>query len=283
MKQLPAPAAPGGAGDRRPRRCSRPAAATATTTARQAVTAAAAASRSRSAPTSPIPPFEESASQPEFTGFDIELIEAIAEKIGRNVEFTGHLVRHDLPRPRPGQVRNGRLGDDDHRRTREDGRLHQPVLPASEQSILVAEGTTRHQIGEGPRRQDRRRPAGDDRARNTSKKRPTRAKSAPSRRARTRSPALKAGTVDAVVIDRPVAEGCGREDERHRNRGGDRDRRTVRIRRSPQDDEELLDELNEGARSEVIGRRRPYETIYKKWFHKPARRSRSATATHEPS
>ena len=66
----------------------------------------------------PYPPFEEfGETKSEFKGFDIELMEAIAEKIGRDTRIPGHLLRHDLPRPRPGQIRRGRLGDDDHRRT----------------------------------------------------------------------------------------------------------------------------------------------------------------------
>ena len=48
----------------------------------------------------------------------------------------------------------------------------------------------------------------------------------------------------------------------------------------PQGDEELLDELN-GALKEVIDSGE-YETIYKKWFHKPVP-PEIGTTTHEPS
>ena len=75
-----------------------------------------------SAPTSPIPPFEQGKTG-SYTGFDIELMEAIGEEIGREPEFQRLLLRNDLPRRRAGQVRSGDLGGDDHRRTRKSGRL----------------------------------------------------------------------------------------------------------------------------------------------------------------
>ena len=64
----------------------------------------------------PYPPFEQGKSG-SYTGFDVELMEAIGEKIGRYAGIPGHLVRNDLPRRRPGQVRSGDLGRDDHART----------------------------------------------------------------------------------------------------------------------------------------------------------------------
>ena len=112
----------------------------------------------------PYPPFEEfGKTKTEFKGFDIELMEAIAEEDRPHAGIPGHLVRHDLPRPRPGQVRNGRLGDDDHRRTRGSGRLHQSLLPASAQAILVKKGSSDLKTGKDLDGQDRRRPAGHDR------------------------------------------------------------------------------------------------------------------------
>ena len=92
----------------------------------------------------PYPPFEEfGQTKSEFTGFDVELMEAIGEKIGREVRIPGHLLRHDLPRPRPGQVRSGRLGDDDHRRTRRRRSTSPNPYYLSEQAILVKEGHDR--------------------------------------------------------------------------------------------------------------------------------------------
>ena len=103
--------------------------------------AAEAARRSRSAPTSPIPRSRNSArARPNSKASTSNWWKRSAKKIGRTAGIQGHLVRHDLPRPRAGQVRHGRLGDDDHRRTRGNRRLHQPLLPASAQSIVVKKG-----------------------------------------------------------------------------------------------------------------------------------------------
>ena len=74
----------------------------------------------------------------------------------------GHLVRNHLPRRRAGQVRSRDIGGDDHRRTREGGRLLQPLLPL--RTGDPGPGRQRHHRPQRPFRQDRRRPAGDDRA-----------------------------------------------------------------------------------------------------------------------
>ena len=137
-------------------------------------------------------------------------MEAIAEKIGREPEFQDtsfDTIFRDLAQ---GKFDSGRLGGDDHRRTREDGRLHQPVLPA------VGTGDPGHrrdsdiELGRGPRRARSSAPSRERPARNTSKKKPT-----PSElRAFPQGPdaitALKAGTVDAVVIDQPGRRKRGR-------------------------------------------------------------------------
>ena len=76
----------------------------------------------------------------EFTGFDVELMEAIGEKIGREPEFTGHLLRHDLPStsPRASSKRSPRP-----RRSPKNAKktvdFTEPYY-LSEQAILVKEG-----------------------------------------------------------------------------------------------------------------------------------------------
>ena len=79
-------------------------------------------------------------------------------------------------------------------------------------------------------------------------------------------PALKAGTIDAIVIDRPVAENIIEADSGLEISGGIETEEQYGFV-VQQGDEELLDELNEGL-EEVIDSGE-YTTIYKKWFHKP--------------
>ena len=95
-----------------------------------------------------------------------------------------------------------------------------------------------------------------------------RGNSAPTRRARTPSPALKAGTVDAVVIDSPVAENAveadsgieisGRDPETEEQYGfvGRPGRHRTARRTQRRRSKEVIDDGT-------------YTTIYKKWFHKP--------------
>ncbi len=90
-------------------------------------------------------------------------------------------------------------------------------------------------------------------------------------------PALKAGTIDAVVIDRPVAERALEKDEGIEIAGGIETEEQYGFV-VPQGDEELLDELND-ALQEVVDSGE-YETIYKKWFHKPVPAG-IGTTTHE--
>ena len=131
--------------------------------------------------------------------------EAIAEKIGREVEFEDtsfDTIFRDLAQ---GKFDVGRLGDDDHRRTREDRRLHRPLLPAPNRRSWSQEGT-RHRLGRRPRR---RRPSAPSRARparNSPRKRPTPAKSAPTREGPDAIAALpRPARSTRSVIDTPVA------------------------------------------------------------------------------
>jgi ABC-type amino acid transport substrate-binding protein len=90
-------------------------------------------------------------------------------------------------------------------------------------------------------------------------------------------PALKVGTIDAIVIDRPVAENIIAADSDLEISGGIETEEQYGFV-VQQGDEELLDELNEGL-EEVIDSGE-YETIYKKWFHKPVPPG-IGTTTHE--
>jgi ABC-type amino acid transport substrate-binding protein len=81
------------------------------------------------------------------------------------------------------------------------------------------------------------------------------------------------------VIDRPVAENIIKADPELEIAGGIETEEQYGFV-VQQGDEELLDELNQGL-EEVIDSGE-YETIYKKWFHKPVPPGIGST-THEPS
>ena len=78
-------------------------------------------------------------------------------------------------------------------------------------------------------------------------------------------PALKSGTIDAVVIDRPVAEKAIEEDSGIEISAGIETEEEYGFV-VQQGDEELLDELNEGLK-EVLDDG-TYTRIYEKWFDK---------------
>ncbi len=52
----------------------------------------------------PYPPFEQGR-PPDYEGFEIDMMNEIASRLGLEIGVQGHAVRHDLPRPRAGQVR----------------------------------------------------------------------------------------------------------------------------------------------------------------------------------
>ena len=123
-----------------------------------------AAKRSRSAPTSPIRPFEEfGKTKTEFKGFDVELVEAIAEKIGRTPEFKDtsfDTIFRDLAQGKFDMVASATTITDEREETVD---FTNPYYLPSAQSILVKKGDSDLENGQGPRRPDRRRPAGDHR------------------------------------------------------------------------------------------------------------------------
>ena len=88
----------------------------------------------------PYPPFE-IGQPPDITGYDIEVMNEVAEDLGLEVDLPGHVVRHDLPRRGPGQVRHGRRGDDDPAGARADGRLLGSLLRDGPIALVVPEGS----------------------------------------------------------------------------------------------------------------------------------------------
>lgn len=226
----------------------------------------------------PYPPFEEfGKSKSEFKGFDIELMEAIAAKIGREVEFEDtsfDTIFRDLAQGKFDAVASATTITKEREETVD---FTNPYYLPSAQSILVAKGTTgltsakeldgkvvavqQGTTGEEYVEEEidtselRTYPQGPDTL-----------------------PALRAGTVDAVVIDRPVAERAAENDPSIEISGGIETEEQYGFV-VQQGDQELLDALNEGLK-EVLDAGE-YTSIYKKWFHK-APPQEVFSATHEP-
>jgi len=225
----------------------------------------------------PYPPFEEfGKTKTEFTGFDVELVEAIAEKIGRTPEFKDtsfDTIFRDLAQGKFDMVASATTITDEREETVD---FTNPYYLPSAQSIVVKKGesdlktdkdleglvvgvqqgtTGEEYVEEEIKTKELRTfPQGPDTV-----------------------PALKAGTIDAIVIDRPVAENIIEADSGLEISGGIETEEQYGFV-VQQGDEELLDELNEGL-EEVIDSGE-YETIYKKWFHKPVPAG-IGTTTHE--
>ena len=93
-------------------------------------------------------------------------------------------------------------------------------------------------------------------------------------------PALKAGTIDAVVIDRPVAEKAVEQDPELEISGGIETEEEYGFV-VQQGNDELREELNKGL-EEVLDAGE-YKTIYEKWFNKPPSPEIFRAKTHEPT
>jgi polar amino acid transport system substrate-binding protein len=225
----------------------------------------------------PYPPFEEfGKTKTEFKGFDIELVEAIAEKIGRTPEFKDtsfDTIFRDLAQGKFDMVASATTITDEREETVD---FTNPYYLPSAQSILVTKGNSDLKtakdleglivgVQQGTTGEEYVEEEIDTKELRTYPQGPD------------TIPALKAGTIDAVVIDRPVAEKAVEADSGIEISGGIETEEQYGFV-VQQGDEELLDELNE-ALSEVIDSGE-YETIYKKWFHKPVPPG-IGTTTHE--
>lgn len=223
----------------------------------------------------PYPPFEQGKA-PNYEGFDIELMEAIAENIGRTAEFQDtsfDTIFRDLAQGKFDVVASATTITDEREKSVD---FTNPYY-LSEQAILVKEGsdidsvealagtkvgvqqgTTGEEYSEANAEADEVRtfPGGSDAVN-----------------------ALKAGTVDAVVIDIPVAENAVEAG------GGIEISAAVPTEEEygfavSQGETELLEELNEGLKQAIDDG--TYATLYEKWFkHEPPAAIESAT--HEAS
>ena len=223
----------------------------------------------------PYPPFEQGKA-PNYTGFDIELVEALAEKIGRTAEFQDtsfDTIFRDLAQGKFELVasattitpeREENVDFTDPYYLSEQALMVKPgsdvksVEDLAGLTVGVQQGTTGQEFSEEETgaAEVRPFPEGPDAVN-----------------------ALAAGTVDAVVIDLPVAEDAVDK------QGG------VEIATSIPTDEQygfvvaegeeaLLSELNEAL--EEIKDDGTYAEIYEKWFKRPPPKE-VLDATHEPA
>jgi polar amino acid transport system substrate-binding protein len=208
----------------------------------------------------PYPPFEQGKAG-EYTGFDIELMEAIGEKIGRTPEFTDtafETIFRDVAQGKFEAVISAATITEE----REKEVAFSDPYYLSEQAILVKEGSDVGGIEDlsgktvGAQQGTTGLELGKEKA------------DAGELRPYPEGPdainALKAGTVEAVIIDAPVAQNAVEEE------GGVEISEKVPTEETygialAKDNTELLKEINESL-AEVISDG-IYKTIYEKWFH----------------
>ncbi|MET0557401.1 MAG: basic amino acid ABC transporter substrate-binding protein [Solirubrobacterales bacterium] len=208
----------------------------------------------------PYPPFEQG-KPGNYTGFDVELMEAIGEKLGRSVEFQDtsfETIFRDVAQGKFEAVISAATITPE----REKAVAFSDPYYLSEQAVLVKEGSSITGLSDlsGKTIGAQQGTTGLELAKEKS--------GAGEIRPYPEGPdavnALKAGTVEAVIIDAPVAQNAVEKS------GG------VEIAEKVPTDEEygialakdntsLLDEINQGLK-EVIDDG-TYTTIYKKWFH----------------
>jgi polar amino acid transport system substrate-binding protein len=221
----------------------------------------------------PYPPFEQG-KEGNYTGFDVELLEAVGKSIGRDVEFEDtsfDTIFLDLSRGNFDVVASAATITDEREKTVDfsnpyyiseqailvkTGGEIDSVEKLSGANVAVQQGTTGQEFveEEGDAGQLRKYPQGPDAV-----------------------SALENGTVEAVVIDIPVAENAAAANE------GLEISAAIPTEEEygfavKQGETELLEELNEGL-EEVIDDG-TYAKLYEKWFkHEPPKEIE--TATHE--
>jgi ABC-type amino acid transport substrate-binding protein len=208
----------------------------------------------------PYPPFEQG-KPGSYTGFDIELMEAIAGKIGRTAEFQDtsfETIFRDVAQGKFEAVISAATITPE----REKAVAFSDPYYLSEQAILVKEGSDIKGLADlegktvGAQQGTTGLELGKEKA-NAGELRPY-----------PEGPdavnALKSGIVEAVIIDAPVAQNAVEES------GGIEIAEKVPTEETygiavALDNTELLDEINQGL-EEVIDDG-TYTTIYEKWFH----------------
>jgi polar amino acid transport system substrate-binding protein len=223
----------------------------------------------------PYPPFEEG-KPGDYTGFEVELMEAVAENIGRTAEFQDtsfDTIFRDLAQGKFEAVASATTITDE----REESVDFTNPYYESEQAILVKKGGSIDSVGglkgatvgvqqgtTGEEFTDEKADAGEVR---TYPGGPDAVN------------ALATGVVDAVVIDIPVAENAAE------GNGAVEVSAAIPTEEEygfvvKQGETELLEELNEGLKE--VEEDGTYAKLFEKWFHREPPKS-IFSATHEPS
>jgi polar amino acid transport system substrate-binding protein len=221
----------------------------------------------------PYPPFEQG-KPGEYTGFDVELVEAIAEKMGRTAEFEDtsfETIFAFLGQGKFEAVASAATITPEREQTVD---FSNPYY-LSEQAILVKEGGTIDTVEKlkgatvgvqkgttGEEFVEEKGEAGELRSYPTGPNAVN---------------ALNAGTVEAVVIDIPVAENAVKESSGLEISAAIPTEEEYGIAVA-QGETELLEEINEGLKETMEDG--TYTKIYKKWFHREPPKA-IFTATHE--
>jgi ABC-type amino acid transport substrate-binding protein len=209
----------------------------------------------------PYPPFEQKAKGGGYTGFDVELMEAIGAEIGREPEFIDssfETIFRDVAQGKFEAVMSAATITPD----REKVVSFSNPYYLSEQAILVKEGSSITGLADlkgltvGAQQGTTGLELGKEKA------------EAGELRPYPEGPdainALKAGTVEAVIIDAPVAANAVEETGGIEVAEKVPTEETYGIAVAPESTE-LLEQINEGlAKTLEDGK---YEQIYEKWFH----------------
>jgi polar amino acid transport system substrate-binding protein len=208
----------------------------------------------------PYPPFEQGRPG-EYTGFDVELMEAIAEKIGRAAEFQDtsfETIFRDVAQGKFEAVISAATITEE----REQAVDFSNPYYLSEQAVLVKEGSPIQSLEEleGKTVAVQQGTTGQELA----KEKIGGAEIRPFPEGPDAVNALKAGTVEAVVIDAPVAQNAVEKS------GGVEIAEKVPTEEEygiavAQGNTELLEEINKGLKE--VQDDGTYKKIYEKWFH----------------
>lgn len=221
----------------------------------------------------PYPPFEEG-KPGEYTGFDVEMMEAIAEKMGRTAEFEDtsfETIFAFLGQGKFEAVASAATITPEREKTVD---FSNPYY-LSEQAILIKEGGTIKTVEglkgatvgvqkgtTGEEFMEEKGEAGELRSYPTGPDAVN---------------ALNAGTVEAVVIDIPVAEHAVKESSGLEISAAIPTEEEYGIAVA-QGETELLEEINQGLKE--IEEDGTYTKIYEKWFHREPPKA-IFSATHE--
>ena len=209
----------------------------------------------------PYPPFEQG-KKGNYTGFDIELIEAIGEKIGRKPEVQDtsfETIVRDVGQGKFEAVASAATITPE----REKEVAFSDPYYLSEQAIVVKEGSEITGLADLEGKTVAAQQGTTGLA--LGKEKANAGELRPYPEGPDAINALKAGTVEAVIIDQPVALHAVEEE------GGIEIAESVPTEESygfafAKDNTQLLKEVNKGL-AETI-KDGTYTTIYEKWFHK---------------